>query len=107
VDLRPLEDNRLAGNLSLPCLAHSLSTVIGAEGNVWLCGRLNTGKTIRPMGNLVTETFSSIWEGQERAAQAKMVGSGEFCGAHCPRCRMTKYNRLLFQVGALGTPDFI
>jgi MoaA/NifB/PqqE/SkfB family radical SAM enzyme len=107
VDLHALSDNAPAGNLSLPCVAHGLSAVIGAEGNVWLCGRLNADPSFSPMGNLASETFGDIWAGERRRSQAIDAADPAFCEKSCPRCRMTKYNRLLFQASRLKTPDFI
>jgi MoaA/NifB/PqqE/SkfB family radical SAM enzyme len=107
VDLAPLRDNAPAGNLSLPCVAHPLSAVVGADGRVWLCGRLNADPAFPPMGDLLSSGFRAIWEGPRRAAQAKDALSPAFCRAKCPRCRMTKYNRLISQAGCLRTPDFI
>jgi MoaA/NifB/PqqE/SkfB family radical SAM enzyme len=107
IDLEPLKNNAMNGNLSLPCFAHSLSTVIGAEGNVWLCGRLNTNSIIPPMGSLLTSSFSNIWESSKRLSQSKLVSLPSFTQKNCPNCRMTKYNRLLSQLGGLKTPDFI
>jgi radical SAM protein with 4Fe4S-binding SPASM domain len=107
VDLAPLADNSPEGNLSLPCSAHSLTTVVGADGNVWLCGRLNASPDFPPMGNLMESPFPEIWAGAKRMAQASDAANPEFCRAHCPKCRMTKYNRLLTRAAALKTPDFI
>ncbi|MDR2405460.1 MAG: radical SAM protein [Deltaproteobacteria bacterium] len=107
VDLEPLKANQESGNLALPCYAHSLSVVIGAEGKVWLCGRLNFNPDFPAMGSLLNSRFRDIWRGETRRAQAALVRSGKYCEDHCPRCRMTKYNALIHQLGRLSTPDFI
>ena len=107
VNLAALSDNEPTGNAGLPCLAHSLSTVIGADGAVWLCGRLNTEAHSRPLGNLNDHSFQKIWMGPERAAQAAQAASPAFCQANCPQCRMTKYNRLLADLTHLKTKNFI
>jgi len=107
VNLAALAENEPSGNNSLPCLAHSLSTVIGADGAVWLCGRLNTEAAARPIGNLTESSFREIWSGPERAAQAAQAASPQFCLANCPQCRMTKYNQLLADIDRLKTRNFI
>jgi MoaA/NifB/PqqE/SkfB family radical SAM enzyme len=107
VNLAALGDNIASGNLGLPCLAHSLSAVIGADGLVWLCGRLNADPATRPLGDLTRAGFSEIWAGEERRRQAGLASSAEFCLAHCPTCRLTKYNRLLNSLARLKTRHFI
>jgi MoaA/NifB/PqqE/SkfB family radical SAM enzyme len=110
VNLAPLSDNLPVGNLGLPCLAHSLSAVICADLRVFVCGRLNADPSFPPMGVLGQghgEGFGGIWRGEGRAAQNALLLDGAWCAARCPRCRMTKYNRLLADLGRLKTPDFI
>jgi MoaA/NifB/PqqE/SkfB family radical SAM enzyme len=107
VSLAALTDNQGAGNDGLPCLAHSLSTVITADGAMWLCGRLGHDQGAGPLGYVTQTPFPEIWAGKNRAAQAKLAGSGDFCQGHCPPCRMTKYNRLLSRLTRIRTRDFI
>lgn len=107
INLQALNDNQPSGNLGLPCLAHSLSTVIGADGAVWLCGRLNTDRAARPIGELTRQSFYEIWNSQERNRQTALAANGEFCLANCPQCRMTKYNQLLADINSIKTKNFI
>ncbi|MDR1920249.1 MAG: radical SAM protein [Candidatus Adiutrix sp.] len=107
VNLAALTENRASGNLGLPCLAHSLSTVISADGAVWLCGRLNAAEECRPLGRLTEAAFAEIWRGPERAAQTAEAADPDFCKSHCPQCRMTKYNQLLADIDRLKTKNFI
>ncbi len=107
VNLAALTDNAASGNLGLPCLAHSLSVVIGADGVVWLCGRLNADPAARPIGDLTAHGFQYIWHGPERARQAALAASPQFCLDHCPQCRMTKYNQLMAEIDKLKTRNFI
>ncbi|MDL2226299.1 radical SAM protein [Deltaproteobacteria bacterium OttesenSCG-928-M10] len=107
VNLAALSENEPSGNQNLPCLAHSLSTVIGADGAVWLCGRLNTAPGAVPVGRLTETSFKDIWQGPERARQTAQAASAEFCRTHCPQCRMTKYNQLLADIDRLKTRNFI
>jgi MoaA/NifB/PqqE/SkfB family radical SAM enzyme len=107
VSLGAMDHNRPTGNLGLPCLAHSLSSVITADGSVWLCGRLNADPAAVPVGSLASDGFGGLWNSGERLRQARLAANGRWCLAHCPQCRMTKYNRLLDRVGRLRTRDFI
>ncbi|MGL4209014.1 MAG: radical SAM protein, partial [Candidatus Adiutrix sp.] len=107
VNISALTDNQSGGNMGLPCLAHSLSSVIGADGAVWLCGRLNTDPLARPLGSLLTHSFSEIWHGDERAKQVAQAFDPTFCKQNCPQCRMSKYNRLLTDIAKIKTKNFI
>jgi MoaA/NifB/PqqE/SkfB family radical SAM enzyme len=107
LNLGALADNKAGGNEGLPCLAHSLSSVITADGRVWLCGRLCVDPTAGAVGSLLEEDFKKIWEGPERLLEARKAASGAWCRLRCPQCRMTKYNRLLEKLGRLRTRDFI
>lgn len=107
LNLAALTDNLASGNAGLPCLAHSLSSVIGADGAVWLCGRLNVDPSARPLGSLTESSFREIWQGRERTAQAAQAARADFCLTNCPQCRMTKYNSLLADIDRLKTKNFI
>ncbi|MDR2367563.1 MAG: radical SAM protein [Deltaproteobacteria bacterium] len=107
VNAGALTDNQGFGNDGLPCLAHSLSAVITADGSVFLCGRLNGDPATDAMGNILDGPFSGIWQGKRRKAQARLAAGGEYCLKHCPQCRMTKYNRLLGNLRRIKTRDFI
>ena len=107
VNIGALSENQPIGNLGLPCRAHSLSTVIGADGAVWLCGRLNPDPNIIPMGYLTKNTFQEIWHGANRAQQSAQASNGDFCLSHCPQCRMVKYNQLLHDMEKFKTRNFI
>jgi MoaA/NifB/PqqE/SkfB family radical SAM enzyme/spore coat polysaccharide biosynthesis protein SpsF (cytidylyltransferase family) len=102
-----MEENVVRGNMGLPCRTHSLSTVITANGDVFICGRLNKYEWLKPIGNLYKESFHDIWHGEERHHQAgKIMGSG-FCQKWCPECRLTKYNVLFENMQKIKTKNFI
>ncbi|MDR0356304.1 MAG: radical SAM protein [Deltaproteobacteria bacterium] len=107
INVSALTDNKKTGNDGLPCLAHSLSTVITADGSVFLCGRLNDDPATGAMGNLLENSFSEIWRGQSRRRWSRWAAKGDYCLKHCPQCRMTKYNRLLADLKRIKTCDFI
>lgn len=107
INIAAMIDNKDYGNSGLPCLAHSLSTVITADGGVFLCGRLNSFESWEPLGNLHNQSFNKIWTGDKRRQQVKKVSQASFCRSHCPQCRMTKYNRLLNDIERIKTRNFI
>lgn len=102
-----MQDNAGRGNDGLPCRAHSITTIISAEGSVFLCGRLNIYDWFKPIGNINRQGFREIWHGAERRAQAKMVANAGFCQQFCPQCRVSKFNRLLRRLDSMSTPHFI
>jgi radical SAM protein with 4Fe4S-binding SPASM domain len=107
VNTGALTDNQARGNDGLPCLAHSLSAVITADGSVFLCGRLNDDPATGSMGSILNSSFRDIWRGSARLRQTAMAARGDYCHSHCPQCRMTKYNRLLANLARIKTRDFI
>ncbi|MBF0557356.1 MAG: radical SAM protein [Nitrospirae bacterium] len=102
-----MRENVVEGNAGLPCKAHSLTTVIAADGGVYLCGRLNIYPWIKPIGNITDQSFADIWLGKERIRQAQMVMDAAFCMKHCPRCRLTKFNLLFHRLEKTKTRNFI
>lgn len=102
-----MQQNKVKGNNNLPCKAHSLTTVITADGGVYLCGRLNKYDKFPPMGNLNKTSFRQIWNGKMRVRQADMVLNPEYCRRHCPECRITKFNELLARLQTITTRRFI
>ena len=100
-------ENRAEGNNNLPCLAHSLSSVVTADGSVFICGRLNIYDFWEPIGNLHERSFSQIWRSDKRRDQVRLLSDRKFCLEHCPRCRMTKYNELLNKMARIKTRNFI
>jgi len=107
VYIHNMNENMIKGNGNLPCRAHSLSTVIAANGDVYLCGRLNRYDWVEPIGSLNDQSFNDIWLGQERIRQAQTVLNREFCLKWCPECRMTKYNILFENTAKIKTNNFI
>lgn len=102
-----MEETLQSGNAGLPCKAHSLTTVISADGSVYLCGRLNVYPWLRPLGNIQHQSFKKIWSGEERRRQSLQVKDGVFCEAYCPRCRLAKFNQLFARLERTRSVHFI
>ena len=96
----------LKGMAGFPVL-HSLTTVITADGRVYLCGRLNIYPWIESLGNINKESFRDIWFGGKRRSQAKMALDCEFNRKYCPNCRLTKFNQLFERIRKIRTKNFI
>lgn len=107
INIDGMSQNRVDGNGGLPCVSHSLTTVVTADGSVFLCGRLNIYEWFEPIGNITKESFRDIWLGEKRVEQANMVLDKDFCKKHCPRCRITKFNQLFERLRQIKTRNFI
>lgn len=107
VMIRGMKENMITGNDHKPCNAHSVTSVVTADGNVYICGRLNTHKDWLPIGNLYHNSYREIWLGEERKRQALLLKSGDFCAGKCPSCRITKFNRMLSDLHSVKTKNFI
>lgn len=102
-----MKENIIRGNNDLPCRSHSLSTVITADGSVYLCGRLNIYDWVEPIGNINSTSFNDIWHGEERRKQSSEVFDKGFCSKFCPECRITKFNIEFDKLSQLKTSNFI
>lgn len=107
VETGGMHENAEAGNGNLSCLAHSITTVISADGSVYLCGRLNIYDWMSPIGNINHNSFREIWNAEEREEQSRMVLDSEFCSKNCPQCRLSKFNQLLHRIQKIHTKHFI
>lgn len=102
-----MTENSEVGNFNIPCRCHSLTTVITADGSVFLCGRLNIYDWIKPIGNLYDSSFRNIWHGSERIAQSELVYDSNFCKEYCPPCRISKFNKLIDNLSLIKSKNFI
>ena len=107
VEIGGMTENAVGGNNDLPCYAHSITSVISGDGSVFLCGRLNIYDWLKPIGNIRSQRFSDIWNGEERKRQAAMVGDSEFCKKTCPQCRISKFNSVFDRLRSVKTVHFI
>jgi MoaA/NifB/PqqE/SkfB family radical SAM enzyme len=102
-----MERNKIVGNSGLPCRTHSLSTVVCANGDVYLCGRLNMDDGLPPIGNVNEQSFREIWFGDERTRQSGIVCDSSFCLKKCPACRITKFNEFIDAAVSAKTKHFL
>ena len=102
-----MRENMSSGNEGYPCVASSITSIISGDGSVYLCGRLNIYDWIAPIGNIKYQSFSEIWEGDERKRQLKMIGDGSFCSQNCPQCRISKFNQLFRRLSQTKSVHFV
>lgn len=102
-----IKENKIKGNAALPCVAHGVTTTITSDGSVYICGRLNIYPWWNPIGNLNKQSFAEIWNGEERRKQMAQLLDRKFCAAHCPECRITKFNIAINDLKNTKTKNFI
>jgi len=79
------------------CLALPFWSYIDAGGNVWGCS-VYLGDERFLYGNITTETFKQIWEGERRAASLKWVCNDLDASGCRVNCRMDEANRYLWDL---------
>lgn len=105
--LNAINENKEPGNKNLPCVAHSVTTVVSSAGDVYICGRLNINDWLAPLGNIRGTDFKTIWTGKERIAQSRRLEDSAFCAKNCPQCRITKFNELFASQKNIKSKHFI
>jgi radical SAM protein with 4Fe4S-binding SPASM domain len=93
------KDNNL-----LPCIAHSLRSIIHANGDVVLCEKRRHDPII--LGNINRESYHSIWNSLKRLEVSKrLLEKNNQIG--CAACRITSFNELLYSLTQIKTANFI
>ncbi len=99
-----ISDRIVDKNAGLPCFAHSLTSVIHANGDVALCEKRREDEII--LGNICESSFEDIWVSpyHEQVSQ-KLLGAE--CQNGCSACRVTGFNMMLDQLENVHTKRFI
>lgn len=94
----------ICNNDSLPCIAHSLTTIIHADGDVVMCEKRRHDPRI--FGNVKTQSFEEIWRSDLRKNATKCA----LCPSMqkgCKECRITAYNQLFYRLSNVHSVNFI
>lgn len=99
-----IADRVVEKNAGLPCVAHSLTSIIHANGDVALCEKRRQDQII--LGNINNNSFEEIWtSGYHEEVSRKLR---EPCSQNgCSACRVTGFNILLDQLSKVHTDKFI
>lgn len=99
-----IADRVVDKNAGLACIAHTLTSIIHANGDVALCEKRRADNII--LGNLHQNTFEEIWESafHEEVSQKLLDAS---CQSGCNACRITGFNMILEQLENVHTRQFI
>ncbi len=99
-----ITDRVVDQNAGLPCIAHSLTSIIHANGEVALCEKRREDGII--LGNLYEESFGEVWRSSYRKQISQKLRNPE-CQKGCSACRMTGFNILFNQLEKVHTGHFI
>ena len=91
-------------NAGLPCVAHSLTSIIHANGDVACCEKRRHDHI--NLGNVYNNTFLEIWESEEKKNATKRLVDPE-CQKGCSVCRITPFNKIFNNLDKMNTKKFI
>ena len=93
-----------ANNAGMPCIAHLLSCVVHANGDLVICEKRAHDRLV--LGNLWNRGFEDLWwSDQHLDVLGQLLDPDQQRG--CELCRMTPYNRILTSLPRLRTTRFI
>lgn len=91
-------------NANLPCVAHSLTSIIHADGDVVCCEKRRHDYIT--YGNVYRDSFENIWKSENRIKTTKkLLESDQQQG--CSVCRITPFNKIIDNLEKLNTTEFI
>lgn len=99
-----IADRVVNKNAGLPCIAHSLTSIIHANGEVALCEKRRGDGII--LGNVYEKSFEDIWISPYREQISQRLLNAEHQKG-CSTCRITGYNMILEQLEKVHTKHFI
>ena len=91
-------------NAGLPCIAHSLTSVIHANGDVALCEKRREDGII--LGNVRENSFEDLWISPYREQVSQRLLKAE-CQSGCSACRVTGFNMIFEQLEKVHSKHFI
>ena len=102
--LNPSVETGHTNNENLPCIAHSLRSIIHADGLVFMCEKRRHDPII--IGNIIENSFIDLWGSHDRReASVKLLDPESQTG--CTVCRITKFNKLFYDLINTKTKNFI
>lgn len=99
-----IDERAVKNNAGLPCICHSLSCIIRADGDVVICEKRR--HDIKVLGNICNESFENIWLSERRKKISQQLLQSEYQQG-CGVCRITSYNQMFYNLLKLKTSKFI
>ena len=91
-------------NANLPCVAHTLTSIIHANGDVVCCEKRRHDHII--YGNVCDMSFEKIWNSSIKKETTKKLLDAN-CQKGCSVCRITPFNKIFFNLSEIHTRRFI
>lgn len=100
----PISDRIIDKNAGLPCVAHSLTSIIHANGDLAMCEKRRNDNII--LGNLYHSSFKELWQSEFREQITQKLLIPE-CQGGCSACRITGFNMMFDHLEKIHTKHFI
>ena len=99
-----VENRMVKKNNNLPCVGHSLTSLVQANGDVVLCEKRRHDKIV--LGNINKSNYRDIWSSSKHhSVSNKLLNKEQQIG--CEVCRITPFNELFVNIDNLNTKSFI
>mgnify|MGYP001153325290 CR=1 FL=1 len=98
------EERYEINNGHLPCVAHSLTSIVHANGDVACCEKRKHDPQI--LGNINCASYKEIWNSDKRLRITQQLLQ-PISQKGCDVCRLTAYNHLFTDICGLNTINFI
>lgn len=99
-----ISDRLVYDNASLPCVAHSITSIIHADGDVVCCEKRRHDEIT--YGNIYKSSFEDIWNSEIKRETTKKLLDAK-CQQGCSVCRITPFNKILDHLEVMNTKRFI
>lgn len=99
-----IQDRIIKNNNNLPCVAHSITSIIHADGSVNLCEKRRHDEIC--LGNIMECTFEDLWTSEKRLIATNKLLCAE-CQVGCDVCRISGFNDVFNQLVNMNTKHFI
>lgn len=99
-----INDRLEYNNANLPCICHSLTSIIHADGDVACCEKRRHDPIV--LGNVYEQSFQEIWNSEKRIRiTERLLDSARQEG--CSVCRITPFNKIFANLERVNTKRFI
>ena len=99
-----INDRLIYDNAGLPCVAHSLTSIIHANGDVYCCEKRRHDEL--RLGNIYESSFDRIWCSEFKNDVTSKLLDGD-CQKGCNVCRITAFNIMFANIANMNTKRFI
>ena len=99
-----INDRLEYNNANLPCVAHTLTSIIHANGDVVCCEKRRHDHIT--YGNVCEMSFEEIWNSDIKKETTKKLLDAN-CQKGCSVCRITPFNKIISNLSEIHTRKFI